>query len=800
MIDKNTMIEKLDEKHLMLDRNADPGSTWCFRSWQELFHSGKIQDGTQEAPMTVYLMPDVYWLHDPEDQKIFRGAEGDFLPYEQKISCNWLRLIGLSEHPEEVVIAANKGQSHGCIGNYTMLHFEGDGLYLENLTIGNYCNVDLNYPGDISKNKKKRCAAITQAQLGDVKGDRFYAKNCRFVSRLNLCPICGARRSLYENCHFESTDDALNGNAVYLGCDFDFYGECPISATDGTGSAFLDCRFRIRGHRDRNGADQYFMKGQGTIYVINCRFEDMRDESTDHSRPLWVQWTRYPQPETVCYVYGNDTPIGPAEHTVDLTGKPGLAAFLTEGEATKYNIRNLLCGTDGWDPLGEGKASGKELLPIQLVLNQSMLTLTEEHRSRNVCVTARYFSGEITEKLNLTFEMVGDEEAQLGISLLKQGHTLILSGENDGTGILQGILLARTDTGLMAMAEVAVTPTTRPAPGWIQHPHILWQSGKFVLHYELERKGAEDASLISWELEKDGERQRVSVSRPGVENLEYFPGNEAIGAAVYVQIIPKLNCSLPAETVELCACKEMNANMITNPCQIQTDFSNFPTERQPLIRSGWWTRDFYTPREPLTEWRKWEQKLPDMPWVYRMAGNGCEGAGLMPAIQGVMLFYTFQKEAGNMKTEILLDPAKTFGQGFGSAGQYMDVCVGFDPESMTGPAFRILRSPDISNGVEVFPVYYKNGLTTLPETRRYTAGFVTGCHIETEINNRSLKVHLWTEKELSTGILEYPSDITMETGAVPAGGSMGILHTGTCGGGGWQNTVMLHGIRAQLMD
>lgn len=124
-------------------------------------------------------------------------------------------------------------------------------------------------------------------------------------------------------------------------------------------SAFLDCRFRIRGHRDRNGADQYFMKGQGTIYVINCRFEDMRDESTDHSRPLWVQWTRYPQPETVCYVYGNDTPIGPAEHTVDLTGKPGLAAFLTEGEATKYNIRNLLCGTDGWDPLGEERRAEK---------------------------------------------------------------------------------------------------------------------------------------------------------------------------------------------------------------------------------------------------------------------------------------------------------------------------------------------------------------------------------------------------------------------------------------------------------
>lgn len=87
--------------------------------------------------MTVYLAPDVYWLHDPEDREIFRGTEGDFLPYQQKIKCSYLSLIGLSEHPEDVVIAANKGQSHGCIGNYTMLHFEGDGLYLENLTIGN---------------------------------------------------------------------------------------------------------------------------------------------------------------------------------------------------------------------------------------------------------------------------------------------------------------------------------------------------------------------------------------------------------------------------------------------------------------------------------------------------------------------------------------------------------------------------------------------------------------------------------------------------------------------------------------
>lgn len=63
-------------------------------------NTGSADDSVSDAGCLLLL--------DPEDQKIFRGAEGVSWPYEQKISCNWLRLIGLSEHPEEVVIAANK--------------------------------------------------------------------------------------------------------------------------------------------------------------------------------------------------------------------------------------------------------------------------------------------------------------------------------------------------------------------------------------------------------------------------------------------------------------------------------------------------------------------------------------------------------------------------------------------------------------------------------------------------------------------------------------------------------------------
>ena len=51
MTDKSAMMEKLDAHHLLLDGSAAPGTAWCFRSLQELFASGALQDGTPEAPM-----------------------------------------------------------------------------------------------------------------------------------------------------------------------------------------------------------------------------------------------------------------------------------------------------------------------------------------------------------------------------------------------------------------------------------------------------------------------------------------------------------------------------------------------------------------------------------------------------------------------------------------------------------------------------------------------------------------------------------------------------------------------------
>ena len=149
-----------------------------------------IKDGTEEEPMKVYIAPYVYWIDDPDDPEIRVADSGD-VPYGMVIDCDFLTLIGLTDDPVNVVLAVNRGQTQGAKGNYTMFYFNGKGTRTENLTMGNYCNVDLEYPLKPELSREKRAEAITQAQLALTNGDKIVAINCNFLSRLNSCPFAG---------------------------------------------------------------------------------------------------------------------------------------------------------------------------------------------------------------------------------------------------------------------------------------------------------------------------------------------------------------------------------------------------------------------------------------------------------------------------------------------------------------------------------------------------------------------------------------------------------------------------------
>ena len=125
--------------------------------------------------------------------------------------------------------------------------------------------------------------AITQAHVGYVHGDSLVAKKVRFISRLNLNPLNGAKNSYYEDCHFECTDDALNGTATYRHCQFDFYGQKPFWSTFGAGALFIDCDFYVKGEN----REMYFTKQGGPVTVINSRYHAPSD-AVQKRRPLFI--------------------------------------------------------------------------------------------------------------------------------------------------------------------------------------------------------------------------------------------------------------------------------------------------------------------------------------------------------------------------------------------------------------------------------------------------------------------------------------------------------------------------------
>jgi hypothetical protein len=158
----------------------------------------------------------------------------------------------------------------------------------------------------------------------------------------------GSKRAFFEDCHFESTDDALCGNGVYLNCDLDFYSSKPFWSTHGTGAAFLNCDFNVITQNS-----QYLTKVGSQVALIDCRFRNTGDS-------LYLGWTQYPKDNMRCYQYNvslNNQPVLFQEDrpylTVDMEDQEVLKAYLFEYEGKPiYNTYNLLRSDDDWDPQG----------------------------------------------------------------------------------------------------------------------------------------------------------------------------------------------------------------------------------------------------------------------------------------------------------------------------------------------------------------------------------------------------------------------------------------------------------------
>lgn len=240
------------------------------------------------AHTIIYIEPSVYWMDDPDDETIRRPRTGT-TPFGMELTVSNLTMIGMGENPEDVVLAVNRGQTQGADGNFTMFHWIGSDIRAENITFGNYCNVDLVYQRNPAKNRARRKQAIVQAQIAICRGDRFAFSGCRFISRLNLCPFVGAPSTTYDNCYFECTDDALCGTGSYSHCRFTFFSGKPFYTTDPkVGARFYDCDIY-----SKTQGTQYLTKVSGPVTMERCRW-------TSDDPHLRIEWDKRPDPRHYC--------------------------------------------------------------------------------------------------------------------------------------------------------------------------------------------------------------------------------------------------------------------------------------------------------------------------------------------------------------------------------------------------------------------------------------------------------------------------------------------------------------------
>jgi hypothetical protein len=763
-----------------------------------------LQDGTESEPMVIYIAPYVYWIDNPDATDTVEKTPGYFSPYGMVINCNWLKLQGLTPNPYNVVIAGNRGQSHASNGNYTMFRINGDGLTLKNLTVGNYCSVDLNYPLKSDLNHAKRTSTITQAQLGDVTGDKFFADNCNFISRLNLDPMCGAKRSLYNKCHFESTDDALNGNAVYVGCDFDFYGNRPMYSTSNSGSAFLNCDFNCVVLNVEAEPNQYFTKEGGTVIAVDSRFK------SNFAIPFGIGWTKYPSKSLRCYQFNilhNNVATSisgsNAPETVDMTGKSVLNAYRVQsGDDIYYNTYNLLKGSDDWDPMGIKSvitAASADSIPTLLSVQSDKATIESGISTASLTSKVTYFYGTQDTSAVVSYSMDSVYDAYVDIVDNHDG-TCTVTGTNNEDESKEVIINATTSSGLQGAVAITVTPSILEAPTFTATPKITNPGeGKLHVTYTLNLGTRADQSRISWYRCTDADGSNpilVAVTRGNEPMYDYQITAGDVGYYIMAKVEPKhIRSDYGTGVTTVFADKIVLADVKTN--NMSTDFSTFPGLVQTEIKPGFWTVDYYRPTDTST-FGSWNGSQVDNPWIYGTTGNGCVGAGLYQGVQGARLMYTpVAGGYGDMILKIVVDPAKTAGQGFGSAGQYMDICLKFDTSTLTGYGLRIIRTKAASNAATFVLVKYDNGTITEISDKIIASCFLTDCQITLKVTGNQLTAHVETSTaqlaDQATAGYAHIVDLSAEVDPNTFGG-VAIQHTGTTGSGGWQNTTMLHNL------
>ncbi|MEJ0084948.1 MAG: bacterial Ig-like domain-containing protein [Pseudomonadota bacterium] len=776
----NAKFVELSATNVIVDAYLDEAkrTTFTFKTLQEL-KAANIANGS-----TVNFTPGVYWTDDYLDTNNANTPEH---PGLVGISFNQsgMTFKGLTSNADDVRIAGNRGQTMGSNGNWNVIGVATN-FSAYDLTIANYCSVDLVFPRDPSKNLARRTDARVQAQTVTSAGgtlDKLYFENVRFVSFLNLFPAAPTR-AYFKNSYFQLTDDAIagGGTIVYDHSTFDFYGSHPSPGGSSTITAFLNSTFNFY----NDSPVFYFSKSGGTWVILDNVFKRAKEE---------IRWENSQRPDVKHYVSGNKYEDGTpvvfdtvnTAVTVPLT-TDSLKIFKI-GDV--YNVYNLLKGNDGWNP-SQQVARNDTAFKFTLAANNA--NIASDNPTNEAIITPTLTPANFFTYAQLQFVY----DTTLFTVVPSADSKLHLRANLNSTGkIIKTIVNATAPNGLVSQVTLNIRPQTVAAPVVVGTPSILIGQNLAGLKIVYDHPDFTDWSTISWYRGATPGAQTVLVGVTTLNNpyLNYQLSAGDIGQYLTAVVTPRYEFSAAAaSSITVSTSRAIVAGDVANPNVISTNFANISWTGNTLNQSNVWYADTSTPTGDET----WVPGT-GTPWTYVLGDRdgGLGIPGLRFGTQGARLLYQPQGSFSDMTLVLDLTPEKIAGQGFGGAPNYAEVYIKWDPVTKTGYAVRFQRlTTDPLNGnapiqsagnsVKVSMIEYVNGVgTILPNSYVDSSVYMPGAQLTFKLVGNVLSLDMTTEAEETTIQRGYnlPHEIhfsaTVTSAATKTVGGFGFLFVGS---------------------
>ncbi|HEY4381079.1 MAG TPA: pectinesterase family protein [Acidobacteriaceae bacterium] len=666
--------------------------------------------GTPEKPTVIGIKPDVYLMHVDESA-----------PYSLQVTKNYITILGLTDDRRKVVLADNRGNKEGATNNGFIFDINATGFTMMNLTVVNYANLDYEYPGDPSKNLKKRSDVITQAVAIQMQGDKHVYSHVAFLSRLDTTFI-RTTRSYFTNVFIEGTDDFLGGGTVGVFKDSEIYFPTGNGVMSASGLTFINTVFKAS-----RGLE--FYKGFGSPdTLIDCTMP----VDTPSSPVTWMAWDVLPVHQNLYSL---------TYHVKDASGKPmrikdkikgaptyTLSRELSDQEVKAFNPWNLLRAAlpngpvDDWDPANvraqyESNSSDVFRMSISGPPPAGDVPGGGPFVSRAVSPTVRTGGATATVTANILPARAKDTPitwsttSDMATLSSTTGNKVTISGNNK-TGRAEYVAInAKAANGFYVTVHAYVEPAFVDPPKFTSQPAIATPAdGKAAVHYALALGGHEDQSLITWSECDDAacaNPRKVAVSRGNQPLRSYTLTAGDIGKYLHVSIRPKHNISDPGPDVTATAAKPITAAEV-KLAVVDPNFRNFVETESPAFVNGEWTL--------VGTWTSVTGDSLVNGYGLRVSGlmgaapNRGFGGGAAPPPPDpnaprvpnpyAALIYNHDEPTADMQMKVVMSPEKTAGQGFGIAGspddiprvERSDIFIKYDPRTKNGYSLRFWRT------------------------------------------------------------------------------------------------------------